>query len=69
MFPSAPPCRQGGISGTEGDPVLESATGDPLTAEEVVALIDLFDMIDDVFDLVDGLFSPFGGFSVWIGQG
>ncbi len=50
------------ISGTEGDPVFESATGDPLTTEEVVALLDLFDMIEDVFDLVEDLFEPFGGF-------
>lgn len=52
------------ISGTEGDPVFESATGEPLTLEEVAALIDLFNMIDDVFDLVDDLFEPFGGFDL-----
>lgn len=50
------------ISGTEADPVFESATGEPLTTEEVVALLDLFDMIEDVFDLVEDLFEPFGGF-------
>jgi hypothetical protein len=52
------------ISGTEGDPVFESATGEPLTLEEVAALVDLFNMIDDVFDLVDDLFEPFGGFDL-----
>ena len=52
------------ISGTEGDPVFESATGEPLTTEEVVALIDLFDMIEDVLDLVEDLFEPFGEFNV-----
>ena len=52
------------VSGTEGDPVFESATGEPLTLEEVAALIDLFNMIDDVFDLVDDLFEPFGGFDL-----
>jgi len=52
------------ISGTEGDPVFESATGEPLTLEEVAALVDLFNMIDDVFDLVDHLFEPFGGFDL-----
>jgi hypothetical protein len=52
------------ISGTEGDPVFESATGDPLTAEEVAALVELFDMIEDVFDLVEELFEPFGGLDV-----
>jgi len=52
------------ISGTEGDPVFESATGEPLTLEEVAALVDLFDMINDVFDLVEELFEPFGGFDL-----
>ena len=52
------------ISGTEGDPVFESATGEPLTVEEVAALVELFDMIDDVFDLVEDLFEPFGGLDV-----
>lgn len=50
------------VSGTEGDPVFESATGEALTPEEVAALIDLFDMIEDVLDLVEDLFEPFGGF-------
>ncbi len=52
------------ISGTEGDPLFESATGEPLTVEEVAALVELFDMIDDVFDLVEDLFEPFGGLDV-----
>ena len=52
------------VSGTEGDPVFESATGEPLTLEEVAALVELFDIIDDVFDLVDDLFEPFGGFDL-----
>ena len=52
------------ISGTEGDPVFESATGETLTSVEVAALIDLFNMIDDVLTLVEDLFEPFGGFDL-----
>ena len=52
------------ISGTEADPVFTSATGDPLTLEEVAALVELFQMLDDVFDLVNDIFEPFGGFDL-----
>ncbi len=49
------------IAGTEADPVFTSATGDPLTPEEVASLLDLFEMVGDVFDLVNDIFEPFGG--------
>jgi len=52
------------ISGTEADPVFTRADGEALTLEEVAALVDLFDMIDDVLDLVENLFEPFGSFGV-----
>jgi hypothetical protein len=52
------------ISGTEADPVFTSATGEQLTPEEVAALLELFNMIDDVFDMVNDIFEPFGGFDL-----
>jgi len=52
------------ISGTEGDPVFTKVDGTALTLEEVAALVNLFDMIDDVFDLVEDIFEPFGGFDL-----
>ena len=52
------------ISGTEADPVFTSATGEPLTPEEIASLLDLFQMVDDVFDLVNDIFEPFGGFDL-----
>jgi len=50
------------ITGTEADPVFTRADGEQLTLEEVTALVELFDMIEDVFDVVEELFEPFGGF-------
>lgn len=52
------------ISGTEADPVFTRADGEALTLEEVGALVELFDMLEDVFDVVEGLFEPFGGLGV-----
>ena len=52
------------ISGTEADPVFARADGEELTLEEVGALLELFDMIEDVFDVVEHIFEPFGGFAV-----
>ena len=52
------------ISGTEADPVFTRPDGEPVTLEEVAALVELFDMIGDVFDLVEDLFEPFGGFDL-----
>jgi hypothetical protein len=49
------------ITGTEADPVFTRADGEALTLEEVAALVDLFDMIEDVLDLVEDVFEPFGG--------
>jgi len=49
------------ISGTEADPVFTRADGEPLTAEDVAALLALYDLLEDVFDVTENLFSPFGG--------
>ena len=49
------------VSGTEGDPVFERADGEPLTSEDVAALLELYDLLGDVFDLGEHLFEPFGG--------
>ncbi len=49
------------ISGTEADPVFERADGEPLTAEDVAALLELYDLLEDIFDVADNLFQPFGG--------
>ncbi len=49
------------ISGTEADPVFTRADGEPLTAEDVAALLNLYDLLEDVFDLAEDLFAPFEG--------
>jgi hypothetical protein len=54
------------VSGTEGDPVFERADGEPLTSEDVAALLQLYDLLGDVFDLGEHLFEPFGGSPVSI---
>ncbi len=52
------------IGGTEADPVFERADGSPLTAEDVAALMELYDLLGDVFDIAERLFEPFSGFGV-----
>lgn len=52
------------MSGTEADPVFERADGEPLTPEDVAALLELYDLLGDVFDIAEHLFEPFSGFGV-----
>lgn len=54
------------VSGTEADPVFTRADGEELTLEEVAALVELFDMVEDIFDIAEDLFEPFGGMDVGI---
>lgn len=49
------------IGGTASAPTFTDGSGDPLTAAEVAALGDVFDLVDDVFDFVEAVFEPFGG--------
>jgi len=54
------------ISGTEGDPVFERADGEPLSTEDVAALLQLYHLLDDVFNVTGYLFAPFGGAQITI---
>lgn len=52
------------ISGTEADPVFARADGEPLTAADITALVELYDLLGDVFDIAEDLFQPFEGMGV-----
>ncbi|MDP2471337.1 MAG: hypothetical protein Q8W46_10740 [Candidatus Palauibacterales bacterium] len=52
------------IGGTEADPVFTRADGEPLASEDVAALLQLFNLLDDVFEIAENLFQPFGGIGV-----
>jgi len=54
------------VSGTEGDPVFERADGEPLSTEDVAALVQLYHLLDDVLGLAGRLFEPFGGAQITI---
>ncbi len=49
------------IAGTEADPIFTKVDGSELTAADVAALVDLFEMIEEIFDLAENLFEPFAG--------
>jgi hypothetical protein len=49
------------IGGTTSAPTFTDAGGEPLTAAELEALRQAFDLIDAVFDFATAIFQPFGG--------
>lgn len=48
------------ISGVTSAPIFTDAGGGSLSNEDIVALTQIFDLLDDVFDFVEGVFEPFG---------
>jgi hypothetical protein len=52
------------ITGTEGDPVFQRVDDQPLTADDIAALLQMYDLLGDVLDLAESLFQPLNGASI-----